>query len=488
MGISRSRAGHGIGRSWWLLLVALPLQLHQFPTARPNHSRPQQVPPSKRERYLLRPAEDFVSHTGRTGAEKGEGLHFITSPLDPEGIPDTERSAAFSKWRAQLKSARTGHEVWARLELAASRNQVDASVLGAAMQKCGHQRWWTTLLAVYGMVAKEGIKLGNIARNIAMTAMASCLRDRKLSRKALAPRKLEALQLSKDLWEARSAPESELAYNRALSSAWDVCSAVGPEALSWAGAIFRWSENFTFAKNVISYTSWLSLLEHCGKRQQVDNILCQSANWSTVSLNEVTLGNLVNEAAMAQNSSRADQLWSTLVGELGVKPNLICFAAHAKAHLLAGKPDKAIKVLDCMGDWAAVASNYQAIAIYLQALLILCHSAASGPDFKRLSMVLSGAVDVSFAKRGQKVKKEWQEMQSAGRNILSKGAPLTLHQILLHDGAKRWSVMKSWPDYPAGSNYLTLAHPAHETAQLRSTPQRLPTSSKRVTRPLGLGC
>ena len=292
---------------------------------RNSHSRPEEVPLAKRERMLQRPRDTYKRHTGN---EKGnKELYFANWPLDPS-IPDVQdgRNPRFGHWRKRLKQSRTPSDLLESLRTAMKKDEVDISVFSSAMQSCGHNRWWGPLLEVYEAQNTWKLPTNGVNSRIFLTALASCVKDRRLPEAVLARRGKQALQLGKCTWQAMPAPTAEFDFGPALSSVWNLCAAIGPEALPWGLEIDKWSETIPLEKDRIAYANLLAMLERCGEHRRVDEILVYMAKTIQVSPGEVTLGNLVNEAGMLHNWSRADQLWDMITCHFAVKPNCICYS------------------------------------------------------------------------------------------------------------------------------------------------------------------
>ena len=114
-----------------------------------SHSRPEQVPRSKRERMLQRPTDTFM---GRTGMKKQDrDLCFGNWVLDSNSHADARngRNPKFGYWRARWKKSRTPNKLLKCLYDTIRKAEVDTSVLSCAMQTCGYNRWWETLLEVH---------------------------------------------------------------------------------------------------------------------------------------------------------------------------------------------------------------------------------------------------------------------------------------------------------------------------------------------------
>ena len=357
----------------------------------------------------------------------------------------------FGRWRRRLKQSRTRKNLLQCLNTAVEQGEVDASVFGAAKQICGYNRWWETLLTVHDMQEKLKVETFGIHSRIFLTAIASCLRQRSLPEEILANRKTKGLQLGQSTWEAMPLPASEFDFEPAISSAWHLCSAIGPDALPWAIEIAEWSETIPLEKGIFAYTNLLSMFEQCGQHSRVDDILDHLAQSGKVSPNEVLLGNLVNEAGMLHDWRRAEHLWDVLVQKFGVEPNCICYVALAKAHLLAGRPETAICKLDAMAAAGIGSGNGHAAMLHLQALLIVCHSMPSEKHLSVLAQFMKRTASLNHTDWGWNMQKEWKKMRHVGRKLGSNSSSVTFGQILCQDNARRYGIM---PDHPAGSQYL----------------------------------
>eukprot|EP00419_Tripos_fusus_P020940 CAMPEP_0172761180 /NCGR_PEP_ID=MMETSP1074-20121228/171113_1 /TAXON_ID=2916 /ORGANISM="Ceratium fusus, Strain PA161109" /LENGTH=106 /DNA_ID=CAMNT_0013595343 /DNA_START=188 /DNA_END=505 /DNA_ORIENTATION=- len=82
-----------------------------------------------------------------------------------------------SSQRQKIKSASTPNGLLSELKAAISKNLVDRSVIGAAMQKCGDSRWWDTLMEVMRLQSHHKVVLDPVARNIFITALTKAVRD-----------------------------------------------------------------------------------------------------------------------------------------------------------------------------------------------------------------------------------------------------------------------------------------------------------------------
>ncbi len=417
-------------------------------TIRRSHSRPNEVPYSKRERLLWRPRDAFQRQTGRSPEDKG--LFFLAAPVNVTEMPESERNPKFSHWRSRIKKVKNVQEFNSCLLNATQKAEVDSSVFGAAMQKCGHRRWWDALLDAYGIQCGMDISLSRIQRCIFLTALGNCLKDRSISCRKMNARKVKGLILGKQIWQEMSVPSHAREYNTALGAAFSLCAAVGKAALPWASEIFQLPSHFQ--KDVFVYTPLLSLYEQTGHHLKVEELLKEMVSKSQPP-NVVTLGELMNAAG--RDWKRAEHLWNHLVDELNVTPNVVCYVAHAKVSILAGRPFGAMTILDTMWNEGLGDDNNNAAVVYLQALLIACHSDPSRFS-ARLSSYLEEAhekIGPSMKNAGQQMKRQWSQMTSLGHSLLSSPMTVKFGDLLVYENAKQGE-MKNWKDHLANSKYL----------------------------------
>ena len=418
-------------------------------TIRRSHSRPNEVPYSKRERLLWRPRDAFQRNTGQSPKDKG--LFFLAMPAaNVTDMPESERNPEFSHWRSAIKKVKNLKEFHSCLLTATQKAEVDSSVFGAAMQNCGHQRWWDALLEVYRIQCGMDISLSGIQRRIFLTALANCLKDRSISCHEMNARKVKGLLLGKQIWQGMSVPSEATEYNTAFGAAFSLCAAVGEAALPWASELFELPNHFQ--KNVFVYTPLLSLYEKTGHHLKVEELLKEMVSKGQPP-NMVTLGDLMNAAG--SDWKRAEQLWNHLVDELNVTPNIICYVAHAKVSILAGRPFGAMRILNTMWNEGLGDDNNHAAVVYLQALLIACHSDPSRFS-ARLSSYLEeahGTFGPSMKNAGLHMKREWSQMTSLGHRLLSCPMTVKFRDLLACKNAKEGE-MKNWKDHSANSKYL----------------------------------
>ena len=428
---------------------------HLTASIRCSHSRPQQVPGNKRNRAVLRPKETFLRQTGRPAHPASEQLHFLIAPVDPADVPSAARNPKYSHWRSRVKKARTPAILLETLKLAVAQNEVDGSVIGASMQKCGHGRWWHALMEVHKEQVQSNAELRIVERSIFLNAMASCLKDASLPDTVLGARRKEALQQGKQVWQDMPAATSEMEFNCALGSAWNLCASTGSaEACDWAIMLHEWSCTQPFQKNIVTCTSFLALLESQGYQARVDELLQRIVDQERLSLNEVVLGCLVNAAGSAFDWQRVERLWDMFVSNFRVRPNVICYTALAKAHVLSGRPAAAVDSLNAMRAAGVGLSDAQAALCYLQALLIQCHSDPTKSNLTRLMECLKWG-DSTMASGSRQIRKDWEQLSALAERLAQDPTSLQFHQLLVQENAKTNGKMKGWPNHKAGSKYLS---------------------------------
>lgn len=73
--------------------------------------------------------------------------------------------------RRQIKNTKLPERLLQLLQEACDRKMMEGSVIGAAMQVCGYQRWWSTLMETEAMRKLTGIQSYPILRNIYLRAL-----------------------------------------------------------------------------------------------------------------------------------------------------------------------------------------------------------------------------------------------------------------------------------------------------------------------------
>ena len=318
------------------------------------------------------------------------------------GISERKRKLYFASWPLDSSSSQVREGTQSQVQQLAQKTERVANTREVA-KRVGHcsaiRR--DKLLRVHDAQEQCDIEPDGIQSRMFM----SCLKDGTLSKAVLARRKKLGLQLGQSVWCAMPPPTSEFDFSPALGSAWNLCTAI-------------------------------------------------AVKFRTLSPHEILLGNLINEAGMLHNFCRADHLWTLLVRKLAVKPNCICYVSYARAHLLSGRPATAVQILDSMADASLGKGNGQASIIYLQALLLMCHSKPSKSRLSGLNTFLTSSAALNLTGNGKRMQQEWGELRRAAQKLLSKPTSVRFREVLLTDNARRKSVMRTWPNLQADSGYL----------------------------------
>ena len=452
-------------RGHWMVGLLFQMVALRLPGLR-SHSRPEEVGLSRQNRMRCRPRENFVGPTGR---KKEKQEHFLAAPVDPSRQRYSGRGEQTARARFQMKQSRSAKQLLSTFRRFMADGMVDASVVGAALQRCGHGRWWDALLQVLDLQEKSRIVLDFVGHSLLLNAMGSCLTCHNCTDLEKDARKQRALKIAKRIW-GQASPSTSLKLNCFLGPALKLCLRIGcNEAFAWADEVWCSSEENkcfrTFQKDIMSYTAWLSLLELQGKHDDVDNLLFELGEGAKqhLTLNEVTLGDLISRAKTAATSlcdtKRVDLIWQTLVGRYKVKPHFLAYTTYAQTHLLAGHPQNTLMILDDMlqnqkgPKDERLAMDYRLAVLYMQALLIVCHSSMSRADSARLQAFLPKGAAIVEKKSAKGGKAEWKKMEALARKLLSNGKKPFFKELLVNDVA-RDSHMKSWKNHRAGTKYL----------------------------------
>ena len=101
------------------------------------------------------------------------------------------------------------------------------------------------------------------------------------------------------------------------------------------------------------------------------------------------LGGLLDCVSSRKDWNRAEGIWEMCM-QNNIEPNLICFRARAKVHLLAGRPTMALQVLQSALDmWGlCIHEDARTATEYAQSLLIVCHSSLDPAAMEHLQTFL----------------------------------------------------------------------------------------------------
>jgi len=159
-----------------------------------SYSKPEHVPNATRQKHLDRP----LPYGRRSLGRKKQLSNFMTVPTNPDVDDKTGRTNHYGTQRRDMKLARSPEQLLLRFNKAVSNKAVDASVVAAAMQTCGYQRWWGALSEVRAVQKASTLRLNQIARNIYITALTRAASGSKYG--VVPERRQELLKLAKEAW------------------------------------------------------------------------------------------------------------------------------------------------------------------------------------------------------------------------------------------------------------------------------------------------
>ncbi|CAE7314983.1 unnamed protein product [Symbiodinium natans] len=260
---------------------------------------------------------------------------------------------------------------------------------------------------------------------------------------------------------------SELNYQCMIGAAFRVCAEVGEQALPWAEEILSWCKKQTHTITAFEYGPLLVLFEQCRQRDRVDRLLFKIIQTKGQSLNEVHLGSLINAAG--SDWKRVETIWDLLVNQSSLKPNIICYRARSKAHLLAGRPATAAKIIRDIGAAGMPTDSARTVTTHLQAMLIVSHAELTKANKRQLKKCLSVAGDVDLSEAGKGLAAKLKQLIKVAEKLLSNPSSLRFADLLVLQFAQE-GAMGSWPQYAAGSKYL--AKEESEREKVRAFPCR----------------
>lgn len=410
---------------------------------RKAHTKPHHVPFAQRERSLNRPSDTFLRPTGLKTKD-----HFLAVPTTPAQIPKSERNPQFAHWRREVKESKTAEELMRHLFEAFDASQVDCSVIGACMQTCGDNYWWSTLLQVHDLQKANAIKLNRATSNIFLNALRKCCKTGPTPAKDLLLRHEQALALGKQICQELSRPKIKQEYLLMSGHVYALCAAIGPKALPWA---MDFQEQMRLqgwtSLTCIELGPFLSLLEQDGQEKKVDEILQKARGVA----NEVLLGDLINVAGTRYDWKRVERLWVQFQTDLHVKPNELCYRARCKAHMLCGRPTACWRVLDEMRSAGFNMKAARTAEMELQASIIIYHSGLSKPHLHRLSKVSREKLD--FSEAAASLRSKMKRLKGVAQQLMTKPSSLVFPDLLVELNCKQGK-MANWRKHKAGSKYL----------------------------------
>ena len=389
-------------------------------------------------------------HDRPTGRK--DPVNFLLSPSIRDGSPGRSDKA----WtiRGKIKRCKKLEVMIELVQGAVSQGKLEASVLGAAMQTCGHHGWWKGLLELRRLQEKAGTVLFTQELSIALNALAHSLKVDH--RESIVPERVpKALDMAKTYWRevgpARCARNAHN-FNTCLSSALKLATLLDCDAAyEWGSNL--WSKS-PYDPNRVTYGVYIGFLEHYRQRENVDVLLNSGDAVVSLCLDIVLFGSLLNCNASRRDWQRAEDMWATFTSK-AIEPNEICHAALAKAYLLAGRPAKVLEVMERVNvSSVRFITEYFAMAKdYAQALLLTCHASLDPDAIKSTRTYL--ALAMRHAPKGQKaVTRQLQKMKSILNRLSSSPQEVFLRNVLIDWNARENSVMSEWSNFPAGSKYF----------------------------------
>ncbi|CAK9109888.1 unnamed protein product [Durusdinium trenchii] len=346
-----------------------------------SHSRPEHAAFGRRKCMLSRP-----SHERPTGRKRT--VNFLNSPTRP-GTQGRTGSAKARKLRHSLKQCKRPQKLMNIIHAAISDGILEPSVVGAAMQTCGFMGWWNELLELLTIQQEQGVVLTPSLHNIALTALSGSLRKRGAFG-IVGSRAAVALTLAKRLGREAEAPPNPDEFNCGLSSALKLATNINSDAAcAWGCEVWEQSKDIAFPKSKITHSTYIQFLEQYEHCEEVDAILEADSLKKQPVLNYVVLGGLLDCVSSRKDWNRAEGIWEMCM-QNNIEPNLICFRARAKVHLLAGRPTMALQVLQSALDmWGlCIHEDARTATEYAQSLLIVCHSSLDPAAMEHLQTFL----------------------------------------------------------------------------------------------------
>ena len=403
---------------------------------------------------LSRPETTYSRKTGRGKRSSG---FFLASPTHPKNSTPFRRSPHASGLRDRLKQCHASQRLLDLLHDACMAGSADISVFSAAVQRCGQRHWWGPLQRVLDLQQKQTreIKPDIVHVSSVLHSLATCLRQK--GRFAVVPaRAQKALEVGRKAFdEGKNVVTTDHDFNILLSSIFKLCYQIGDaSSREWALEAWEWSSKQAFEKDGLTWQAYLSLSEHYGDVRLVDKLLTQGqsegASWVR---DPVALGSLLNAAANRCDAARAREIWDTF-RLTGLRPNMICYAAYSKAHMLAGIPSKAVDILEEMERENVADMNSKLVVDCGQCLLIMYHSSRSELNQQRLLKFLARGDKIIEADERGNAKNEWRKIKKTANHLLADATALKLHDVLCEWKARTASLMKDWENFDAGTEYL----------------------------------
>ncbi|CAE7377378.1 unnamed protein product [Symbiodinium natans] len=356
--------------------------------------------------------------------------------------------------KARFSAEVTYYQNWVQpfAGMARGFRPADEEAICRLLQTCGLRKWLAELEGIHEALASSEHEISAAVVSAFCDAAARCLSGLRLPRRARTSKCAEVLDRARGLWQAWADTwgGGAACFDVALAAGLRLCDIVRtPAALVWAEEIWDQARAQAVPRTVPLYNAMLCILEWHNRYDAVDKILLQDMLEDRLSPNAEVLEELVGRAAARQDWERTDLLWNFLVCSHHVQPTAACYAAHAEAHLLAGRPSNAASILEDMFDAGVGPLTPTIAASYLQILLVICHSDPTPSNMTRLKEALKQAEGLTAT--GLAAKELTKLKQVAGKLMLDPCA-LPFRQVLVSRKARQ-SEMKGWRSPRAGSCY-----------------------------------
>ena len=149
--------------------------------------------------------------------------------------------------------------------------------------------------------------------------------------------------------------------------------------------------------------------EHRGKHESVIHMLTQTS-CQRLPADEVVLGALLEAATASSGWKRADELFHLLVSQHEAQPNFLAYTTYAEAHVLAGRPQNSVQIIDEMLTSNATRMDYKLAVEYLQALVLVYHSSLAATDLQKLTEFLMAGSKILESESASSGKEQWRQL------------------------------------------------------------------------------
>lgn len=366
-----------------------------------------------------------------------EASQFVISPTWPIS---KDRSQLAAPIRRAIQDAGSPAELLKEVQLAVECGEADASVFGAAMQRCGQGRWRDALQEVRALQS-ENRPLTAVGCSIYLAALTRCHDQFTV----LHGQPAEAvIQLGQSACSEIGSSDPAV-----LGAGLNLC------AIAKCDEGFRWGEKLwaqTPDHDDRSQMFYLRFLESHGRRARVDQLLGLWMSGPESLWKSSTLLSMLIQAAGYHNIERADHLWQMLTKSAGVQPNFLAYTAYARLLFLAGRPRTAVQLIDERLATVLEADG-RAASEEIQARLVVYHSSLSSMDLRSLDQAFARyrVLQKGRGKLGQFLK----SLKALKSLLTSCPRNVNLHDVLMESpGLGKISSMSSWPNHGAGTQYL----------------------------------